>query len=305
MPLARFVRRRRPRKALKPLFLRAGAVVTLYPLLGLCALRPAPPTVPPTAIVQIAPSPLPPTLLPSACPTATRMPTPAPTPTRTPTEPPIPTPTVTQSPFPTPTVTESPSPTAIPRVLVPVARVIDGDTIKVVIDGAQYSVRYIGIDAPQLGDPERPTEWLALESREANRALVEGQVVGLESDITDLDQYGRLVRHVWVGDVLVTAELVRLGLARAVSSPPDIRYDALLLAAEEEARQAGRGLWGSQPTVAVDAGRDGCDPAYPDICIPPPPPDLNCGDIPYRRFRVLPPDPHHLDRDGDGVGCES
>jgi micrococcal nuclease len=49
----------------------------------------------------------------------------------------------------------------------------------------------------------------------------------------------------------------------------------------------------------------GCDPAYPTVCIPPPPPDLDCGDIPYRNFRVLPPDPHHFDRDRDGIGCEA
>jgi hypothetical protein len=48
-----------------------------------------------------------------------------------------------------------------------------------------------------------------------------------------------------------------------------------------------------------------CDPAYPTVCIPPPPPDLDCGDISYRNFKVLPPDPHHFDGDGDGVGCES
>lgn len=48
-----------------------------------------------------------------------------------------------------------------------------------------------------------------------------------------------------------------------------------------------------------------CDPAYPDVCIPPPPPDLDCGDIPDRNFRVLPPDPHRFDQDGNGWGCES
>ena len=48
-----------------------------------------------------------------------------------------------------------------------------------------------------------------------------------------------------------------------------------------------------------------CDPSYPDVCIPPPPPDLNCGDIAHRRFRVVGSDPHGFDRDGDGVGCES
>lgn len=49
----------------------------------------------------------------------------------------------------------------------------------------------------------------------------------------------------------------------------------------------------------------GCDPAYPGVCIPPAPPDLDCGDVPYRRFQVLSPDPHGFDRDGDGIGCES
>lgn len=48
-----------------------------------------------------------------------------------------------------------------------------------------------------------------------------------------------------------------------------------------------------------------CDPAYPTVCIPPPPPDLDCGDVPYRDFQVLPPDPHRFDGDHDGIGCET
>lgn len=49
-----------------------------------------------------------------------------------------------------------------------------------------------------------------------------------------------------------------------------------------------------------------CDPSYPTVCIPPPPPDLDCEDVPYRRFKVLPPDPHRFDgNDNDGIGCES
>jgi hypothetical protein len=57
--------------------------------------------------------------------------------------------------------------------------------------------------------------------------------------------------------------------------------------------------------TAFNAASSNCDPSYPDVCIPSPPPDLNCDDIPYRRFRVLPPDPHGFDRDKDGIGCES
>jgi hypothetical protein len=58
-------------------------------------------------------------------------------------------------------------------------------------------------------------------------------------------------------------------------------------------------------TTTTTPTTQACDPSYPDVCIPPPPPDLDCNDIPYRNFRVLPPDPHHFDTDGDGIGCET
>ena len=46
-----------------------------------------------------------------------------------------------------------------------------------------------------------------------------------------------------------------------------------------------------------------CSPGYPDVCIPPLPPDLNCGDISYKNFKVLSPDPHNFDGNKDGVAC--
>lgn len=56
-------------------------------------------------------------------------------------------------------------------------------------------------------------------------------------------------------------------------------------------------------------GKGNCAPSYPTVCIPPPPPDLDCGDIPYRDFKVRwdvsDPDPHRFDGDRDRVGCES
>ena len=48
-----------------------------------------------------------------------------------------------------------------------------------------------------------------------------------------------------------------------------------------------------------------CDPSYPDFCIPPPPPDLDCADVDGSFFTVRPPDPHGFDGNSDGVGCES
>lgn len=65
----------------------------------------------------------------------------------------------------------------------------------------------------------------------------------------------------------------------------------------------------AQPTATATATATipaaNCDPSYPGVCIPPPPPDLNCGDITFRRFTVIGSDPHGFDTDGDGVGCES
>jgi hypothetical protein len=48
-----------------------------------------------------------------------------------------------------------------------------------------------------------------------------------------------------------------------------------------------------------------CDSSYPDVCIAPYPPDLDCPEISYKDFKVLSPDPHGFDKDNDGVGCES
>lgn len=59
------------------------------------------------------------------------------------------------------------------------------------------------------------------------------------------------------------------------------------------------------PTLTpMPTSRPNCDPSYPTVCIPPPPPDLDCKHIPYRRFKVLPPDPHGFDGNHDGIGCE-
>jgi hypothetical protein len=57
--------------------------------------------------------------------------------------------------------------------------------------------------------------------------------------------------------------------------------------------------------VIITPNPASCHPSYPDFCIPPLPPDLNCDDVlPHKNFRVFEPDPHRLDGNNDGVGCE-
>lgn len=117
-------------------------------------------------------------------------------------------------------------------------RVIDGDTIEVL--GGER-VRYIGIDTPEM----RPIEAWAEAATSANRELVEGRMVRLELDVQERDRYGRVLAYVWVGGLLVNEELVRLGYAQVSTYPPNVRYQERFLAAEGEARAAGRGLWGA------------------------------------------------------------
>jgi len=58
------------------------------------------------------------------------------------------------------------------------------------------------------------------------------------------------------------------------------------------------------PEMIVET-ENSCDSSYPDVCIPPWPPALDCGEIQFTNFKVLPDDPHGFDIDKDGIGCES
>jgi len=214
-----------------------------------------------------------------------------------------------------------------------VTAVIDGDTIDVRLGGAVKRVRYIGMNTPESNQP------CYREATNANATLVSGKTVRLVKDVSETDRFGRLLRYVYVGEVFVNAALVEQGYAEAVEYPPDTTQAVYLESLETKARAANlncyaTGVFGNtsggntaptstkailatsstlptatiraQSTAAPTVAKSGnCDPSYPTVCIPPPPPDLNCKDIPYRRFKVLPPDPHKFDSDKDGVGCES
>jgi micrococcal nuclease len=134
-----------------------------------------------------------------------------------------------------------------------VTRVVDGDTIRVQIDGDEYRVRYIGIDTPETVDPRRPVGCFGKEASERNRQLVEGQTVGLEKDVSETDSFDRLLRYVWVEDRMVNATLVEEGYALASTYPPDVRYSVRFAALQSEAREAARGLWGAACANATDA----------------------------------------------------
>jgi micrococcal nuclease len=181
-----------------------------------------------------------------------------------------------------------------------VASITDGDTIRVMVGGVNEAIRFIGVDAREVGD------CLSAEATAFVENAVADREVRLDRDISNRDHYDRLLRYVFVDGTLVEEELVRQGLAEAVEYPPDTRYAGALESAQAEAKAAHRGIWGDScdtDTPPPTAGN--CDASYPSVCIPSPPPDLDCGDVDAEDFTVLSPDPHGFDSDGDGVGCES
>ncbi len=136
--------------------------------------------------------------------------------------------------------TSSGSLTVVKEEFSRVSRVIDGDTVE--IEGGRR-VRYIGVDTPEVAHETKPQECFAKEASEINSSIVSGSTVRLVPDISDTDDYGRLLRYVYVGDILVNEALVRQGAARATPIRPDTTFANRLYAAQQEARENNRGLW--------------------------------------------------------------
>lgn len=126
-----------------------------------------------------------------------------------------------------------------------VTRVVDGDTIKVDMGGVPDTVRYIGMDTPESVKPGVPVQCDAERASHRNAQLVAGRRVRLVVGAEPRDRYGRLLAYVYRRDdgQLVNEELLREGLARTLTIPPNDRLAARFARVQAAARAAGRGLW--------------------------------------------------------------
>lgn len=129
-----------------------------------------------------------------------------------------------------------------------VVRAIDGDTIEARIDGREEDVRYIGVDTPETVKPDTPVQCFGPRASAFNHRLVEGRRVRLVFGVERRDVYGRLLAYVYLGRHFVNASLVRHGLARSLTIPPNDRFAPLFRRLELRAARTGRGLWGACPT---------------------------------------------------------
>jgi len=133
-----------------------------------------------------------------------------------------------------------------------VVRVVDGDTVHVRVANRVEKVRYIGIDTPETHHPRRGEEPGGRTATEVNGRLVGNRVVRLEPDVQLRDRYGRLLAYVWVKradgvEVMVNAEMVRLGYAAVMTVPPNVRHAEMFRKLAAEARENHRGLWAGPP----------------------------------------------------------
>ena len=128
-----------------------------------------------------------------------------------------------------------------------VTRAVDGDTIEARIGGRIEDVRYIGVDTPETVKPDTRVQCFGPRASAFNHQLVERRQVRLDFGVERRDAYGRLLAYVHLGDRFVNAMLVRRGLARSLTIPPNDRFAPLFRRLELGAARAGRGLWGACP----------------------------------------------------------
>ena len=97
--------------------------------------------------------------------------------------------------------------------------VIDGDSIRVIIQGAVFEVRYIGMNTPEYNSSQRQA---AIDAAQFNKNLLSSANIYLFKDISETDKYGRLLRYVIANGKFINLELVKSGHAQAKKYFPDI-----------------------------------------------------------------------------------
>jgi micrococcal nuclease len=138
-----------------------------------------------------------------------------------------------------------------------VAKVVDGDTMKVLRAGRVVNVRLIGIDTPETRDPRKPVQCYGREASARAKTLLDGRRVWLEHDDTQglQDHYGRELAYVWLDEITLFNEvMIREGYAHEYTYDSPYRYRTLFRRAQVEASQRHAGLWANN-TCRGDTGQ--------------------------------------------------
>jgi len=195
-----------------------------------------------------------------------------------------------------------------------VTEIVDGDTIKV--DG--QSIRFALANTPEYGQAgyDQATNFIQAICPMGSAVLVD------EDDGQTQRSYGRIIAVVYCNNINLNQAVLEQGFAEISTkfcnvsefsgeswaqnygcayeeSPPPKQASTPPQEPKQESTPT------QEPKQESTPQQPSCDPSYPDVCIAPYPPDLDCGEISYKNFRVVGSDPHRFDGDGDGIGCES
>jgi len=129
--------------------------------------------------------------------------------------------------------------------VVQVSRVVDGDTIEVRLGGRSEDVRLIGVDTPETVKPDTPVQCFGERASHFTKRRLTGRRVRLDFGVERRDVYGRLLAYVYIHGRFFNPILVRRGLARSLTIPPNDRFAPRFRRFELDAARAGRGLWGA------------------------------------------------------------
>ncbi|MEX2013988.1 MAG: thermonuclease family protein, partial [Parcubacteria group bacterium] len=143
-----------------------------------------------------------------------------------------------------------------------VVKVIDGDTLDVLMNGKIERLRLVGINTPETVDPRKPVECFGREASDKAKAILTGQKVALESDPSqgEQDKYGRLLRYIFLEDgTNFNLLMIQEGYAHEYTYDGPYKYQSIFKQAQKEAQDSKAGLWGEEcqgqtSTVAAPSG---------------------------------------------------
>jgi len=139
-----------------------------------------------------------------------------------------------------------------------VLKVVDGDTLKILYQGKEESIRLIGIDTPESGnnnktrrDAERTGQdiktiiALGKQATEYTKSQVsQNDTITIEFDVQQRDKYGRLLGYIYLANgTMLNEEVVKAGYAQVMTYPPNVKYVELFQKVYRDAVLNTRGLW--------------------------------------------------------------
>lgn len=130
-----------------------------------------------------------------------------------------------------------------------VLKVIDGDTVVIMMSGRSVKVRLIGVDTPETVHPSKPVERFGIEASRSLKKCLTGKAVVIEHDRVGakLDRYGRELLYLKLADGTdINREIIAKGFGFAYTRFPFSRMDDYRKA-ETDARRKRLGLWGEDP----------------------------------------------------------